>query len=109
LGAIKRDQLAWHAERHLRHVGQILARDELGDAVDMAAHQVTAQFVAEAKRALEIEWRAASPGAGRGHAQRLGGDVDGKKAPLARSPARHDGQANARAGDRRADGDLFGS
>ena len=33
-----------------RHVGQIVARDQLGDAVDMAADQVPAELVADPKR-----------------------------------------------------------
>ena len=74
----------------------------------MAAHQVTAQFVAEPQRALEVELRALPPGAGGGHAQRLGGHIHRKEAPVILPPTGDHGQARTRASDRGADIDGAG-
>ncbi len=38
-----------------RHLGQVFAGDEFGNAVDMAADHMAAEFVAKAQRAFEVE------------------------------------------------------
>ena len=48
-------QLARRAQREPRHVGQVLARDQLGDAVDVAGDDMAAELVADLQRAFEIE------------------------------------------------------
>ena len=83
LGRDEPRQLVRRAQRQPRHVRQVLARGEFGNAIDMAADQVAAEFVAEAKRAFEVELRARLPGPGGGHAQRLRGGIDGKEAAIA--------------------------
>ena len=80
-GTLGRDEarkLRRHAQRQFRAVEKIIARDQLGDAVDMAADHVAAELVAEPKRSFEVELGAALPGRGGGHAQGLGGGIDGK-------------------------------
>ena len=78
LGRDEPRQCGRRAQRQARHFGQIVARQKFGDAVDMTGHEVPAELVAEPQRALEIELRAAPPGAGRRDPQRFGSRVDGE-------------------------------
>jgi hypothetical protein len=89
--------------RQPRHVWQVLPRPEFGNSVDMAADQVSAEFVTEPQRAFEIEFRAPPPGPGGGHAQRLRRHIHGEEAAIAAPPTPNHGQARTRAGDRSAD------
>ena len=94
-----------HAQEKSRHVGQILAGEKFGNAIDMAADEMPAELVAEPERAFEIELGAALPAPRGGDAERLGGHIDGEEGTIALPAPLHDGQTGAGAGDRRADVD----
>ena len=66
------------AQREPRHVGQVLARENFGDAVDMAGDDMAAQLVAELEGAFEIDAGAVAPAADSGQPQRFGRGVDRK-------------------------------
>src|SRR3569832_640003 len=101
-------KLARRAQREARHVGHVLARGNAGEAVDVAGDDVAAEFVADLERAFEIDARAVPPAPDAGDAQSLVGRVD-REPGAAILLARVDhGQADARAGDRRAL-DKFGA
>ena len=106
-GAMKRDSAGGTANDS-RAIGEVVARAELGEAVDVAAHHVTAKFVAKPQRALQIEPGAAPPGCAVVTSQRLGGGVDGERGPVAGTAALDHGQADAGTGNRRADRDAVG-
>ena len=101
-GAMKRASSRGARKHEARHVGQVLARDDLGKAVDVAGDHVAAEFVADFQRPLEIDPRAVPPAAGRGDAQRLGGGIDGKPGAAVLLAGLDHGQADAGAGDRGA-------
>ena len=82
-------------KREPRHVGQVLARDQLGDAVGMAGHDMAAKLVADLERAFEIEPRALPPAARRGHPQRLGRGIDRKPGAAALLAGLDHGEADA--------------
>src|SRR5512139_714974 len=63
---------------------------------------MTAQFVAELERALQIDLRAGAPMAGRGDAQRFGGGLDREPCAAVLLAGVHYSEANAGAGDRGA-------
>ena len=88
-------KLAGRAQPQLGHVDEIVARYQFGDAIDMAAHHMAAELVAEAERAFEIEPGAARPGAGGGHPQGLGRGVHRKGGSVTGPPTAHDRQADA--------------
>src|SRR6478672_3595472 len=72
--------------------------------VDMAAHHVAAELIADSKRALKVDAPPLPPFPQRCHRERLGADIEGdRRTPLARLDADH-GEAYARIGDRRAKG-----
>src|SRR5262249_14337452 len=78
-------KLCRRAKREPRHVGQILARNHVSEALGMTGDDVPAELIAELERALEIDARALPPAAGRGHPQRPGGGFP--RAPDARALA----------------------
>ncbi len=88
-----------------RHVGQIFAPDQLGDAIDVAAHHMAAKFVAEAQRPFEVEPCSGPPALGGRHAQRFGGCVDAEPGPVALAAARHHCEADPGTSDRCPDVD----
>ena len=47
LGAMKRASCARRAQHEARHIGHVLARDDVREPVDMAGDQMAAQFVAD--------------------------------------------------------------
>ena len=108
LGAMNRDSAAGARNVNRAMSGKSSRADEIGNAVDMAADQMAAELVAKPQRALEIELGAALPGAGRGHAQGLRGDVDGEEGAIAPPSPLDDRQAGAGTGDRSADLDGVG-
>ena len=63
LGGDETHQLSRRAQRQPRHVGQVFARDKLGDAVDVTGDDMPAELVAHLQRAFEIEPGALLPGA----------------------------------------------
>src|SRR5262249_58566413 len=85
-----------------RHVGEIMARDKIRDAVDMASDDVAAKFVADLEGAFEIKPRALAPSAGRGNGQRLCGGIDRKPGAAIVDARGHHGKADPVAGDRGA-------
>ena len=95
LAAMKRASSAGRAQPQLGHVDEIVARYQFGDAIDMAAHHMAAELVAEAERAFEIEPGAARPGAGGGHPQCLGRGVHGKRRSVTGPSTAHNRQADA--------------
>src|SRR5262245_24608438 len=68
---------------------------ETAGPVDMAEHHVSAESIAEAQRALEVDARPPPERADRGAPQRLGRDVDGEVPAVARG----DGETGAVDGD----------
>src|SRR5688572_2944999 len=71
----------------------------------MAGDDVTAEFVADLQRALEIEFCALAPVLGRGHAERLVRGIDVKPGLAAFDAGGDDGKTDAVAGNRGAIGD----
>jgi hypothetical protein len=65
----------------------------------MTGNHVSAEFVADLERALQIDARAPAPVANRRQAQCLGRGFDGKPAAVAFLAARDHGQAYAAAGN----------
>ena len=106
LGGDEAHQIARRAQGQPRHVGQVLARDKLGDAIDMAGDDMAAQFVAHLQGAFEIEPGARRPCAGRRHAQRFGGGIDRKERAAALFAGLDHREADAGMRDRSADGDT---
>ena len=97
---------ARRAQSQPRHLGQVLARDKLGDAVDMTSDDMAAQFVTNLQCAFEIEPDAGRPGARRCHAQRFGCGIDRKERAAARFAGLDHRQADAGMRDRSADRDA---
>ncbi len=85
-------------------VAELFDLGDLGLAVDMAAHHVAAEFVADPERAFEVEPRTGLPEARAGDAQGLRRqlDVEHRAAAGPRLAPDHR-QADAGAGDRGAD------
>jgi hypothetical protein len=73
----------------------------------MTGHEVPAEFVAEPQRALEIELRAAPPGAGRRDPQRFRSRVDREGGPARSAPTGDDREANPGARNRGANVDRL--
>src|SRR5262245_38305044 len=72
----------------------------------MTGDNMSAEFITDLERALQIDTSAPAPTADRRHAQRLGGGFDGKP-PRGDLPTAHPtSQANANAGDRGAGADA---
>src|SRR6185437_1228825 len=88
----------------MRHAVKIPPREDFRHPVDMAAHHVAAELVADLERALKVDVVPRPPLAERRHRKRFGADVerDGRTG-LKRLDA-DDGQARAGIGDRGADG-----
>jgi hypothetical protein len=86
----------------------VSARDQFGDAIDMATDQVSAEFVAKPKRSFKVERRAAPPAFRSRHAQGFGRGVDRKGRPIPRAAAFDHGQADAGTRNRGADIDAVG-
>ena len=85
---------------------EIVAADELGDPVHMAGHDVAAELVPDAQRALEIEPCADPPASRRGDGERLGGGIGGEPGvPILLAGTDH-GEADPIAGDRSTIGDA---
>ena len=109
--ALERDEageIVRRLEDELGGLAEILARDDGRQPVDMAAHQMAAEFVAELQRALQIDARTDRPVLRRGHLERLRRRLhrEGRAACIVRLCGRHHRQADAVAGDRRADVDA---
>ena len=105
--ALRRDEfgeVARRLQREAHSLALVLARHDLGHAVDMARHDVAAELVADLQRALQIDARAGLPAGSGGKPQRLFPGLDLEPALIgAALRQRDDGEANAGAGDRRAD------
>ena len=97
LTAMKREMLGWDTENPACG-GVFRRRRERGsDPVDMAGHQVPAEFVADAERSFQIDPRSHRPRPQLGMGEGFGGGIDGE--PV--GAEFHRGQAAAGAGDRR--------
>src|ERR1700733_9244834 len=66
----------------MRHTIEIAPRQDLGDPIDMAAHHMAAEFVADLQRPLEVDAPARPPSAKGRHRQRLGADVESERGTL---------------------------
>jgi hypothetical protein len=100
--------VARHAKRQPRHIGQVLALFEFGDAINVAADEMPAEFIAQPQRPFEIELCPRPPGAGGSQAQGFGRGIDGEKGTVTGAAPRYDREADAGAGNGRPNVDLFG-
>ena len=98
-GAIIGAERARHADADARRIAFGTDADDLGDRIDMAGDDMAAELVAQAQRALEVELRAFAPQVGGGPRDGFGRNID--REPVVALV--DDGQADARAGDRRAE------
>ncbi len=97
------------AKRQRRAVEKIVAADEFGNAVDMAADHMAAELVAKPQGPFEIEPGAAPPRASAVVTRSVSAAASTAKArAIAGAAALHHGQADARTGDRSADVDAVG-
>ena len=99
-GNIRREPGLEGKFEHAGIAGRFDAED-LSDTVDMAADQMSAQFVANRQGAFEVDRGPVLPTAQGGFRPRLAGRIDGE--PV--GTGLDHGQAHPRTGDRRADGD----
>ena len=108
LTAMNLASAAGRAEAVMRHAVEVAPRHGRGEAVDVAADHVAAEFVADPKRPFEVELRSLAPGAERCHRECLRPDVERQARACPRGFDGDHRQANARVGDRGADGDGRG-
>jgi hypothetical protein len=85
----------------MRHAVEIAPRQDLGDAVNMAAHHVPAEFVADLQRRLEVDASPLPPLPQRRHRDRLGTDVERDRRAVSARFDTNDGETHAGIGDRR--------
>ena len=84
----------------MRHAVEIATRQDLGDPIDMAAHHMAAELVADLERPLEVDAPPFPPSAKSCHRKRLGADVESERRTLPpRLDANHR-EARAGIGDR---------
>ena len=106
-GAIEPRQAPRRLEPEARRLAEVVALHDRRDPVDMAAHHVSRQLVAELERPFEIDAPADVPLRGGGDVERLRRRVDLEHGLAALGAvARHHGHADAVAGDRAADRQL---
>src|SRR5262249_21930817 len=104
----KARQSARYAQAKSGAVEKIVPGDEFGHSIDMAIDEVPAELIAQPKRSLQVDARAALPIPGCRYAQCFRRGIGRKERPSAGCAAVHDCEANPRAGNRGADCDRIG-
>src|ERR1700677_1971324 len=91
----------------MRHAVKIAARQDLGDPIDMVAHHMAAELVADLQRPLEVDAPPCPPSAEGCHRKRLGADVESERRTFAPRLDANQCEARARIGDRSAERNGF--
>src|SRR5262245_39220897 len=100
LGRDKVRKLARRAQHEAGHFSQVFAPHDRGDPVHVADNQMSAQFVAEFQRPLEIDLGPLTPTAHRRDTQGLGCGINREPGAATLLAGIHNRQTDARTGDR---------
>src|SRR5580692_5605732 len=92
----------------MRHTVEIAPRQDPGHSIDMAAHHMAAELIADLQRPLEVDMSPRPPLPERRDGKRLGAEVESERRTFTPRLDTNHGEARARIGDRSTQSNASG-